>query len=43
MIDRGFDIMEDLASRGVKLHIPPFLYGKSQLDQRELIEPEGST
>ena len=38
MADRGFDIMDDLAPRGVKLNIPPFLRGKSQLDQRELIE-----
>ena len=38
MADRGFDIMEDLALLGVKLNIPPFLRGKSQLDHRELIE-----
>ena len=38
MADRGFDIMEDLALLGVKLIIPPFLRGKSQLDHRELIE-----
>ena len=38
MADRGFDIMEDLAVLGVKLNIPPFLRGKSQLDHRELIE-----
>ena len=38
MADRGFDIMDDLAPRGVKLNIPPFLRGKSQLDQCELIE-----
>ena len=35
MADRGFDIMDDLAPRGVKLNTPPFLRGKSQ---RELIE-----
>ena len=38
MADRGVDIMVDLAPRGVKLNIPPFLRGQSQLDQRELIE-----
>ena len=38
MADRGFDIMEDLALLGVKLNIPPFLRGKSQLVHRELIE-----
>ena len=34
----GFDIMEDLAPREVRLNIPPFLRGKSQLYHRELIE-----
>ena len=38
MADRGFDIMDNLAPRGVKLNIPPLIRGKSQLDQRELIE-----
>ena len=38
MADRGFDIMDDLAPCGVKLNIPPFLRGRSQLDQRELIK-----
>ena len=36
--DRGFEILEDLAPIGVRLNIPPFLHGKSQLDSRELIE-----
>ena len=38
MVDRGFDTMEDLSPRGVKLNIPPFLCGKNQLNHRELIE-----
>ena len=38
MADRGFDIMEDLAPIGVRLNIPPFLRGKSQLDTKELTE-----
>lgn len=37
MADRGFDIEEDLALLGVRLNIPPFLRGKAQLSQRELI------
>ena len=38
MADRGFDIQDDLALRGVKLNIPPFLKGKSQLSESELVE-----
>ena len=37
MADRGFDIEEDLALRGVRLNIPPFLRGKTQLSEKELI------
>lgn len=37
MADRGFDIEEDLALHGVRLNIPPFLRGKGQLSQKELI------
>lgn len=38
MADRGFDIKGDLILRGVRLNIPPFLKGKQQLSQSELIE-----
>ena len=37
MADRGFKIQEDLALIGVKLNIPPFLKGKAQLSEQELI------
>ena len=37
MADRGFDIEEDLVLLGVKLNIPPFLRGKLQLSEKELI------
>ena len=37
MADRGFDIEEDLMLRGDSLNIPPFLHGKSQLSEKELI------
>ena len=37
MADRGFDIEEDLVLRGVCLNIPPFLCGKKQLTEKELI------
>ena len=36
MANRGFDI-EDLTLRGVRLNIPPFLHGKAQLSEQELI------
>ena len=37
MADRGFDIEDYLILRGVKLNIPPYLRGKSQLSEKELI------
>ena len=40
MADRGFDITEDPAPLGVRLNIPPFLRGKSQLESREMIETQ---
>ena len=36
MADCGFDI-EDLTLRGVRLNIPPFLHGKAQLSEQELV------
>ena len=38
MADRGFDIVEDLLLKGVKLNIPPFLRGKAQFSKTELTE-----
>ena len=38
MADRGFDIQDDLASLRVRLNIPPFLKGKDQFDESELVE-----
>ena len=37
MADQGFDIQEYLALLGVGLNIPPFLKGKSQLSESELV------
>ena len=37
MADRGFDIEADLIPLGVKLNIPPFLKGKSQLSENEMV------
>ena len=38
MADRIFDIESDLIAVGVKLNIPPFLKGKSQLLEKEMVE-----
>ena len=38
MADRGFDIQDDLTPLGVKLNMPPYLKGKSQLTMNEMIE-----
>ena len=38
MADRGFDIQDELTLQGVRLNIPPFLKGKSQLSESELVE-----
>ena len=37
MADWGFEIEEDLVLIGARLNIPPFLRGKSQLTENELI------
>ena len=37
MADRGFEIEEDLLLIGAHLSIPPFLCGKSQLSENELV------
>ena len=38
MADRGFNIQDDLTPLGVKVNIPPFLKGKTQLEPDELVE-----
>ena len=38
MADRGFDMQDDLTPLGVKLNMPPFLKGKSQLTPQEMVE-----
>ena len=38
MADRDFDVEEDLALVRVRLNIPPFLRGKDQLSESELVE-----
>ena len=38
MADKGFNIEEYLIPLGVKLNIPPFLRGKTQFDNSELIQ-----
>ena len=37
MADCGFDIEDDLILKGVHLNIPPFLRGKQQFSENELI------
>ena len=37
MADKGFDIEEDLMLKGVRLNIPPFLRGKEQFSENELV------
>ena len=38
MADCGFDIQDHLTLQGVRLNIPPFLKGKSQLNESDLVE-----
>ena len=38
MADRGFEILDELTLIGVRLNIPPFLRGKTQLSEEELVE-----
>ena len=38
MADRGFNIQDDLTPLGVRVNIPPFLKGKTQLEAEELVE-----
>ena len=38
MADRGFTIQNELTLIGVKLNIPPFLRGKTQLSAKEMVE-----
>ena len=37
MADRGFDIEDDLVLRGTHLNSPPFLRGKTQLSEKEVM------
>ena len=37
MADRRFDIEKDLMLKGVRLNIPPFLRGKEQFSENELV------
>ena len=38
MADRGLNIEGNLILRGVRLNIPPFLKGKQQLNQSDLVK-----
>ena len=37
MADKGFDIEDELILQGVTLNIPPFLRGKNQFSEEELV------
>ena len=38
MADRDFDVQDDLTPLGVIVNIPPFLKGRKQLDEDEMIQ-----
>ena len=38
MADRGFNIQEMLACKGVKVNVPPFMNESGQFNERELLE-----
>ena len=38
MADQSFNIQDDLTPLGVKVNIPPFLKGKTELEPEELVE-----
>ena len=38
MADRGFNIQEMLASKGVKVNVPPFMNPTGQFEENELLE-----
>jgi len=37
MADRGFNIQEMLASKGVKVNVPPFLNQSGQFTEQEML------
>ena len=37
MADRGFNIQEMLASKGVKVNVPPFMNQSGQLTKQEML------
>ena len=38
MADRGFDVEDVLQPLGVQLNIPPFMRGRDQLDEKDMVE-----
>ena len=38
MADRGFNIQEMLASKGVSVNVPPFMNESRQFEERQLLE-----